>query len=246
MASRLCKRCNSVRTANRVCADCAAKTACQRCGVEHGLGAQTKYCKECVAKIPCEVYHPKESRRVVRPRMDWRGEEYLGLKPSIIDWARLAAFIDGEGCIRLGMKRNSSTVYSTVFYALMVVTNTDPRLARWCRDVFGMVVRLKKHTPGSRAGNEHKWKPCYFSTASGFRACWILNNCLPWFLLKREQAETVLAHQETTYADGYRRRPGSKTPQDILEYRLSLKTKLAELNKRGISEGESVLASRQA
>lgn len=222
----------------RHCSKCVGSLKCVMCQKPHERKAGTKYCLECLPKIPTTVYHPKESRRVNSPKQDWSGESYLGLTPTSHDWARLAAYLDGEGCIRLGMRgqggKHKAAGYTPCFYAYSVVTNTDPRLPAWCSATFGMRVYGKSQRwAGSLAAN---WKGCFFAQASGFRACWILQNCMPWFILKRAQAEIVLEHQKTTIADGFGRTPGSRLPQDILEYRRSLKEKISTLNKRGPRE----------
>jgi hypothetical protein len=83
---------------------------------------------------------------------------------------------------------------------------------------------------GDRA---ERWKDCYYAQACGYKASWILRNCLEWFILKGAQAEVVLAHQRTIGPDVWKRGPGVTTPQNILDIRASLKSKLAELNRRG-------------
>jgi hypothetical protein len=179
----------------------------------------------------------KQSRRVDSPKKLWKSDEYLGLKPSLIDWARLAAYVDGEGSINLTPRR-TDRAKSMTYCARVVVTNTDFRLTKWCMDTFGVPYYEKSFKwGGSHAAN---WKSCFFAQASGYRACWILRNCLPFFIMKREQAEVVLQHQETLNPDVFNRGGGVTTPQDILEYRLRLKKKLAQLNKRGPEEGSDV------
>lgn len=202
--------------------------------------AGAKYCSECVKLTTGSFYHPKAQRRVNHPKMDWQGGSYLGLTPSTTDWAQLASFLDGEGCIRLGLRGKTKTQKSICFYAYAVVTNTDPRLPAWCSEKFGMKV-YGKSTRWAGDKKAANWKGCFFAQASSFRACWILKNCLPWFVLKRAQAEVVLEHQQTTVAGVYDRVPGGRTPQDILEYRISLKQKIAELNKKGPREIEITL-----
>jgi hypothetical protein len=233
MASRLCKRCNQVRTANRVCAECAAATTCARCGAVHGRGAQAKYCDACLPMINVEVYHPKEKYRSHTPRMNWREAAYMGFQPTEMDWARLAAYIDGEGSIGLGVRRASKESYSETLMGKVIVTNTDQRLVQWCFETFGMNFYGKAIRPGKRAGREQNWKGCFYAQACSYKAAWVCLHCLPWFLLKREQAELVIANQKTTQVGLFKRGVAVKTPQDILEYRKSLKAKLNELNRRG-------------
>lgn len=229
MAHR-CNRCGK-RQQNRVCPECVAATQCKTCGVQHGKGAQVKYCDVCLAANGYprpEGY--KESKRVKSPKMEWRGEEYLGLRPSTTDWARLAAYIDGEGSINLSPRLTGQSK-SLTLCGKVVVTNTDFRLIKWCSETFGMSFHTRSFEwAGGRAD---KWKPCYWANANGYRAAWILNQCLPWFLMKREQALVVLEHQQTTAVGYWGRGKGVQTPTDILAYRQSLKDKLTQLNRRG-------------
>lgn len=237
MASRLCKRCKIERTSARVCTACAAARTCERCSVKHGRGAQAKYCLDCLPKVAIEKYHPKEGRRVVREAHDWDRPDYMGLNPDSHDWARLAAYIDGEGSINLTPKKttNGSTSYSS----RVVVTNTDFRLAKWCSDIFGIRAHHKAawDPSGSRAIN---WKPCYFSQADSFRAAWVLRNCLPWFVLKREQAEVVLENQKSMRVDTWQRGSGVMLPENVLEFRADPKSRLTALNKRGSTESNTL------
>lgn len=203
--------------------------SCLRCKKSYERRLQSKYCVECLPLIHRES-HPKEKFRRESPKKEWRGLEYLGFKPKDSDWIRLAAYIDGEGSINL-TPRPTDTGSTLTLCGKVVVTNTDPRLSKWCLETFGMKVSWRRGTiKDPRAVN---WKPCYVAQACAYKAAWILQNCLPWFLLKREQAQVVLDHQETTQVGTWARGKGVKTPQDILQYRKSLKEKLTELNKRG-------------
>jgi hypothetical protein len=76
---------------------------------------------------------------------------------------------------------------------------------------------------------------CGVKDPKRFQAAWVLRNCLPWFLMKQEQAKVVIEHQESTTPDNFNRGSGIRTPQDILEYRQMLKNRITELNKRGAS-----------
>jgi hypothetical protein len=147
------------------------------------------------------------------------------LCPSEINWARLAAYIDGEGSVNLTPRR-TNTGGTITLCAKVVVANTDFRLAHWLSENFGM-----KYRCDSARENHLRWKPCFWATACGYRACWIARNAMPWLLLKAEQAKVLLEHQETI--GSFERGSGVKTPIDILEYRNKLRNRLHELNKRG-------------
>jgi hypothetical protein len=168
---------------------------------------------------------PKEERRSKSPRLQWKSDTYLGLRPSEIDWARLAAFIDGEGSINLSPRR-TNTGGTITLCAKIVIANTDFRLAHWLSQTFGMTYRCDP----ARV-NHDRWKPCFWATACGYRACWIARNAMPWFLLKAAQAEVLLTHQETM--GSFERGSGVKTPDNVLEFRNELRQKLHELNRRG-------------
>src|SRR5258705_8131274 len=123
----------------------------------------------------------KESRRSDSPKKNWKSVEYLGLRPTTIDWARLAAYIDGEGSINLSPRR-TNTGKSLTLCAKVVVTNTDFRLAKWCLDTFGM--KYYEHSNNTSSKRSVNWASCVYAQACGYKASWILLNCLPWFLLK--------------------------------------------------------------
>lgn len=126
-----------------------------------------------------------------------------------IDWARLAAYIDGEGCITISNTKGSQAQYMKVFIA-----NTDPRLMEWCRDNFGGTINGKKRV------NREKHKPCYVWTVCSQMAWVVLLGCMPYFIIKREQAEIALSFQRTMsrkrpWVDG---RP-ERLPADVLKFR---------------------------
>lgn len=183
----------------------------------------------------------KELRRSTSPKKNWDSAEYMGFNPDSHDWARLAAFIDGEGSINLSPKKIKSG--TPLYYGKVVVTNTDFRLAKWCLDTFG--INFYSHSnnalPASRNQN---WALCVYAQACSNKAAWILRNCLPYFILKRQQAEIVLEHQRTKHPDYFERGSGIKTPANVLDFQLSLKKRLAELNKRGRKSSETELTSK--
>jgi len=100
-------------------------------------------------------------------------------KPTTIDWARLAAYIDGEGCISLARHRN---VYMAV---RVTIFNTDKRLIEWLGEHFGghVVVRRSKNI---RHKTGYGW--CVSSKA----AAYVIRNCHPYLILKKEQANVAL------------------------------------------------------
>jgi hypothetical protein len=178
----------------------------------------------------------KENRRVQHP--DRKSDEYLGLKPNSYDWARLAAYRDGEGSINFAARKATGDSKSITLLGRVQVTNTFGPLIVWCCDTFGMRFHIQKRNSQAEIARERNWKECYFSTATSYRACWILHNCLPWFIVKAEQAKLVMDHQESIGPDVWKRGSGVQTPHNILDYRAGLRKRLQNLNHRGPDKPE--------
>ncbi len=146
------------------------------------------------------------------------------------DWARLAAFIDGEGCIHSALTvhkpsvkwKNSRTHYE---YIKITVTNTDPRLSQWIVNTFGGG-NIQHHTNNKRKNTN--WKSCFFWSVSSEKAAAILRGVMPYLLLKKDQAEIALVIQSTMCRSGRR-----GTPQHVIDHRTELRNKLHVLNARG-------------
>jgi hypothetical protein len=138
------------------------------------------------------------------------------VKPTEIQWAQLAAYIDGEGCISILYRPTKSVWTSVLLY------NTDPRLCLWAQRTFGCGT-IHAATHGRK--NE---RPSYRWQIYSRQAFWVLENCLPYFVIKREQAEVCLALRETRYAKGRSHR----LPQHVEVRRAQLKSHLQELKER--------------
>jgi len=149
--------------------------------------------------------------------MPKREPEYKSKTPTQIDWARLAAYIDGEGCIRIREKSYKLVAGSGKFTELrLTVSNCDPRLMAWLKDKFAgfVIVQSGKHRKAARYYN---WE------ATGRHAEWVLENCPDFFVIKRDQAEVGLAHQALI---DYSRRG---TSRGTIPERMVLRSKLSLL-----------------
>ena len=142
------------------------------------------------------------------------------IPPSEMDWLRLAAFIDGEGSILMTERHYKNKSWDSM-YIRVVLCNTDPRMPKWCRDTFGGVFVLgdKRRKPNHR--QSYKW---HVSTR---HAEWVIRGCLPYFLIKREQAEVALAFQETVRKS--RLGQPVTVPDEVKEKRREFKAQLHEL-----------------
>lgn len=142
---------------------------------------------------------------------------------SQMDWAKLAAFVDSEGHIRIVSKlqtrKNRPNRYQQE-YLEVTVANTSPRLMVWLVARFGGTV----HPEQRKSNKRPAWK-WYAACAHGAD---VLRGALPHFVIKQDQAELALAFCATL------RRSGVKgTPQVVREHRQVLKTKLRVLTARG-------------
>lgn len=133
-----------------------------------------------------------------------------------VDWVRLAAFIDGEGSILLnrfgGRKKNQKRMWIRV-----TVVNTDLRMLEWIANMFGG--NISGH--GARSSQKHR--KTYYWGVSCTQAAQILEGCMPYFLVKREQAEIVLMFQDTV------RGPGHPVTQELQDRREEMRRRLHDM-----------------
>lgn len=113
-----------------------------------------------------------------------------------IDWARLAAFIDGEGSIVLGKAVDKRT--QRFSWKLTVsVHNTDPRLMIWLRRFKLGNFQLAARFP---------WRTKLQWAVRSKEALLVLRKVLPYFVMKRDQAEVAIAYCEHISTDKARAR----------------------------------------
>jgi hypothetical protein len=153
--------------------------------------------------------------------------------PTEIEWVRLATFIDGEGCIDIHTRRQFNKKFGRHYetrYVRIQLPNCDPRLPLWCKNVFGGSIQPKR----SNRTNP-KWRPATSWEIASQKAITVILGCLPYFLLKREQAEIALAFQETVKRIG---RGGHS--EATLQRRMELQEQMKVL-KHQIIDSETVL-----
>lgn len=161
----------------------------------------------------------------VGPRRMWKADEFDGLKPTVYDWVRMAAFLDGEGHMNINPipRRNNMGPRLQV---RILIGNTDPRLPVWLRDTFGGNIVLR---------NSQKYNPrakqAYIWSCTAGRAAWILYNCAPWFLLKEAQAKLLIQLQEDI--DKTRQGRSKHVSDERITARFLLKDELHKLNAKG-------------
>ena len=154
--------------------------------------------------------------------------DFSGLSDT--DWARLAAFIDGEGNIRIHGQYHivKKGRYKNDF-VVVTISNTDPRLMDWLVHRFGGSVNV-----GRRQRSFHRLP--YHWVVAAAQAKDVLIRALPYFVIKREQADIALAFSATV------KRWGVKgMPQYIRDEREVLKARLSALTARP-KQGDQIAA----
>lgn len=138
----------------------------------------------------------------------------------------MAAFLDGEGCLRIDVSSKKSTVK-------LVITNTSEDLILWLDENFG----------GSfyeRNNRNKNWKPTYSWNCSAARATWILYNCKPWFVIKGKQAEILLEYQE--HLDKVSQNRYQQVAEETMLWRSLMQAQMKKLNMRGVENKDDVVS----
>lgn len=163
-----------------------------------------------------------------RLKLDWKSKTYEGRTPSEIDWARMAAYIDGEGSVLINPRsgRKNYVTDASGFYLRITVANTDVRLPIWLKETFGGSYK-DANTPKYYEGQN--WKRAYHWNTASNRAAWILFNCLPYFVMKHEQAQIGISLQESMNKEIV----GRTLPEDVVNERRELKSRLLFLKRKG-------------
>lgn len=99
----------------------------------------------------------------------------------------IAGVMDGEGTISIHKEKRSPVAY----YPRLGVVNTSLELMLWLKKKlhFNIPQKLDK-------GRRESWKTCYCGTLSGYKVYPLLKRILPSLIVKRKQAELVIAFLE--------------------------------------------------
>jgi hypothetical protein len=131
---------------------------------------------------------------------------------SQINWARLAAYIDGEGCIRIHQNSPHRKTGEKYHGVMIIVAQRGPELTDWLVENFGGFSYLSKAYPTRTA--MHYWRS---STSQSYE---ILKRCRPYMIVKGEQADVAIEYRETTQSTT------RKLPTELKLRREALRLKL--------------------
>jgi hypothetical protein len=140
-------------------------------------------------------------------------------EPTQIDWARLAAYIDGEGTVYINREKPRKADWSPRHFLCVMVTNTDSRLINWLVERFGGTVYSVPCNLGK--------KPIYRWQLNERLAAHVLRNCLSFMIMKREQAEVGVAFSDLKKRTSFRR---IKVPESVIVARDAAAQRIKDLN----------------
>lgn len=154
-----------------------------------------------------------------------------------MEWLRMATLLDTEGSIQIKkLKAAVKWGCRQANHQLQVtVTNTDPRIPLWCKTIFGGSVSFRR-PPQNYHRKIYRW------SAGTSRAEEVLRGCLPFFLIKSDQAKVALAYRETVVQKKYFRAGISSS---VVKRREDLRIELQDLKRKEFeptSEHAEVLA----
>lgn len=135
--------------------------------------------------------------------------------------AYFAGLIDGEGSFVLHHRRGSH-----VFACQLQIGNTDVRMLEWVRERFGGSITLERR-------NNSKHKPVWRWVSNANTLSDAITALLPYLIVKKDQAELILAYRRTLGAIVNSRRSTYDTPAHVKTERFRIHSQLAMLNRRG-------------
>ncbi len=146
------------------------------------------------------------------------------IKPTAVDWAKLAVIIDCEGNIHINKKGRPAN------YQLQVnVGMKDFIMLEWCLARFGG--SIYKNT-GRRDLRGPKYAPAKRWRIQSQEASDILARCLNEYIIKRKQAEIAIQ-----FWNVYSKRIGSRVSETVRMKSEELRLELRALTKRGPRSG---------
>ncbi|MGB2841064.1 MAG: hypothetical protein WBC40_01080 [Halobacteriota archaeon] len=107
-----------------------------------------------------------------------------------IDYARLTAYIDGEGTIAIAKQPVKKGRVSNSYRLLMMVSNTEKKLPNWCKAHFGGSVHTSRNDVRPGRKKLYQWVIGTHDSAK------LLEKIKPYLIIKRDQAELGLEFYE--------------------------------------------------
>lgn len=143
--------------------------------------------------------------------------------PTETECAYLAGFVDGEGTLTITRHTRKDRPGYKRFNLRVAVYNTNFTVLNFLQNIFGGTIMV--------AERENNWKPQGQLAWSEAQIIEILQAIRPYLIIKGEQADILLAMQETKMPASKGRRNGQSA--EVIALRNEAYCKLKILNKRG-------------
>lgn len=137
--------------------------------------------------------------------------------------AYLAGFVDGEGCIRVGMNRKKDG--TPFYYVCMSVHQVNPQPLEMLKNRYGGSIHRTE-----RRGNQ---RPLYEWISSSLIAVTALRELRPYLVVKADEADLALEFQDRLVTP--RRYRHLKLSKDELQLRHEMYLAMRGLKKRDYS-----------
>jgi hypothetical protein len=135
------------------------------------------------------------------------------------DIVYLAAIIDGEGSLAIDIQNPIKDDRKTDYYSIrIIIVNTSLDLMNWLESKFGGKVHKRKLIKGR--------KQCYQWRIYSFNASKLLQECLPYMIIKKQHAQIIIDFMHT-------KKDGWLVTFEVQEVRRLLYKKIKEINKLG-------------
>ena len=147
------------------------------------------------------------------------------LETTSLQDSYLAGLIDGEGTVCLFKSKTIDKGCITPrVRPILAIYNSHSGVLAWVFERYG-----GRMDPVKRAKIDHK--PCYVWVTGYQHAARILRRCMPYLIIKKEQARLFIEYCETC-----KRRGSSVMPAHIRSRRDEIVKEVIFLNKRGASD----------
>ena len=141
-------------------------------------------------------------------------------------WA--AGFLDGEACFMFDLKKKFNIGQRVANRTMAVnVAQVDIRPLLVLQDLWGGNINPRKAS-NERCADYFRW------IALSSQAISLCIECVPYLVVKKEQAQIMIDYYATVHPRGGR---GVHITDETVDLRNNLSTRLSALNKRGAQKG---------
>lgn len=130
----------------------------------------------------------------------------------------LSGIIDGEGSIQIEIQSTNKVRKMDYYSIRLLVINTSKELMDWLNENFGGKVTARKLIPNRRQC--YKWNLCSYNAAK------LLEQCLPYLIIKKREAEVLIEFMQTKPEGTW------NVTEEIQKRRKFLYDHLKKLNKK--------------